>query len=139
MAPHPGSEDMPEAFRQPFPNHIVAHKPNKEIVCCFHTFVFRVAAIEDKYPGGHRAFLNKHQGWCNEHLLVIYQQGKALLKVRDDVDKYDIRKIRDWVQLDEDRVNWSWDMVNFDTRASWLKGRYKKGTVYVQYQRACRA
>ena len=51
-----------------------------------------------------------------------------------DLEKYDIRKIRDWVQLDEDRVNWSWDMFNFDTQAAWLKGRYKKGNIYVCYK-----
>ena len=123
------SEDLGRSFS----DSIVAYSTNKEIVCCFYTFVFRVAAIDEKYPGGHRAFLERHQGWHNEQILAIYQQGDALRKVLSDLDKYDIRKIRDWVQLDEDRVNWSWDMFNFDTQAAWLKGRYKKGNIYVRY------
>ena len=123
------SEDLGRSFS----DSIVAYSTNKEIVCCFYTFVFRVAAIDEKYPGGHRAFLERHQGWHNEQILAIYQQGDALRKVLSDLDKYDIRKIRDCVQLDEDRVNWSWDMFNFDTQAAWLKGRYKKGNIYVRY------
>ena len=129
-------EVISEDLGRPFSDSIVAYSTNKEIVCCFYTFVFRVAAIDEKYPGGHRAFLERHQGWHNEHILAIYQQGDALRRVWRDLDPYDIRKIRDWVQLDEDRVNWSWDMFNFDTQAAWLKGRYKKGNIYVRYKEA---
>ncbi len=129
-------EVIPDDLGRSFSDGIVAYSTNKEIVCCFYTFVFRVAAIDEKYPGGHRAFLEIHQGWHNEHILAIYQQGDALRRVWSDLDKYDIRKVRDWVQLDEDRVNWSWDMFNFATQASWLKGRYKKGNIYVRYNEA---
>ncbi len=127
-------EAIPEDLGRPFSDSIVAYGTNKEIVCCFYTLVFRVAAIDEKYPGRHRAFLERHQGWHNERILAIYQQGDALRRVWSDLDKYDIRQTRDWVQLDEDRVNWSWDMFNFDTQAAWLKGRYKKGNIYVRYK-----
>jgi hypothetical protein len=134
MVLYAGPEVIPGDLERSFSDSIVAFGTNNELVCCFYTFVFRVAAIDEKYPGGHRAFLERHQGWHNEHILAIYQQGDALRRVWRDLDKFDIRKIRDWVQLDEDRVNWSWDMFNFDTQAAWLKGRYKKGNIYVRYK-----
>ncbi len=124
---------IPENLKRPFSDSIVAYRANKEIVCCFYALVSRLSAIDAKYPGGHRAFLERHQGWHNEHIMVIYQQGDVLRGVWNDFDRYGIQKIRDWVQLDEDSVTWSWDMFNFDTQASWLKGRYKKGNVYVRY------
>jgi hypothetical protein len=133
MVAYARPEVLPEDLGQSFSDSIVAYRANREIACCFYSFVFRVTAIDEKYPGGHRAFLERHQGWHNEHILAIYQQGDALARVWRDLDQYQIRKIQDWVQLDEDRVKWSWDMFSFDTQAAWLKGRYKKGTVYVRY------
>src|SRR5210317_78902 len=92
-------EVISDDLGQSFSGSIVAYSTNKEIVCCFYTFVFRVAALDEKFPGGHRAFLERHQGWHNEQILAIYQQGDALRKDLSDLDKYDIQKIRDWVQL----------------------------------------
>ena len=129
--PRPGI--TPNDLKPSFSDHIVAYRANREIVCCFYALVFKLVAINEKYPGGHRAFLEKYQGWHNEHILVVYQQGDALQEIWNDLDRYRLRKIRDWVQIDEDRVTWSWDMFNFDTQADWLKGRYKKGNVYVRY------
>ncbi len=133
MEPYSRPGAISENLKRSFSDSIVAYRANKEIVCCFYALVCRLSAIDEKYPGGHRAFLEKHQGWHNEHIMVIYQQGDALQGVWNDFNKYGIRKISDWVQLDEDSVTWSWDMFNFDTQASWLKGRYKKGNVYVRY------
>ncbi|MCP3951313.1 MAG: hypothetical protein GY697_03725 [Desulfobacterales bacterium] len=135
MESYPGLVGIPKDSRRSFPDTAFAFRANAEIVCCFYTLVCRVAAIDKKFPGGHRAFLERHQGWHNEHIMAIYQQGDALRWVRNDLDKYDIRKLRDWVQLDEDNVDWSWDMFKFDTQAAWLKGRYKKGNIYVRYCR----
>ncbi len=133
MGPYPGSEAVPEDSGRSFLDNVAIDRANMEIVCCFNTLVCRVTAIDAKYPGGHKAFLEKHQGWQNDHIMVVHRRGDALRQARNDLEKYGIQKTRDWVQLDEDRVIWSWDMFSFDTRASWLKGRYRKGDIYVRY------
>ena len=122
-----------DAFNRSFSDSLVDYSPGNELVCCFYTLVCRVAALDRKYPGGHLAFLINHQGWSNEHLLAVFHMGSAIRKITGELEEYGLREVLDWVQLDEDDVTWSWNMFNFETPAPWLKGRYKKGNIYVRY------
>lgn len=122
-----------KGFDPSFSDNITAGNPNNEIVCCFYTLVIRVDVLDEKYPGGHLAFLLAHQGWSNEHLLAVFLMGAARKKTLKDLERYHLTEVQDWVYLDEDDVNWSWNMFSFETRAPWLKGRYKKGNIYVRY------
>ena len=133
MESYPSPEVIPEDSRRSLSDSLVANRTNKEIVCCFYSLVFRVDSLDEKYPGGHMAFLMTHQGWSNEHLLTVFPVGAARQKVFRGLERYGLTEVLDWVQLDEDDVTWSWNMFNFKTEASWLKGRYKKGNIYVQY------
>jgi len=130
METHPISQ----GFNRSYSDSIVDYGKANEIVCCFYTLIFRVEALEEKYPGGHMAFLLAHQGWSNEQLLAVFHMGPAQQKVRQDIERYGLTENQDWIYLVEDDVSWSWNMFNFETEASWLKGRYKKGNLYVRYQ-----
>ena len=122
-----------EGLNRSFSDSIVDYNPNSELVCCFYTLVFRVDALEEKYPGGHMAFLLAHQGWSNADLLAVFQMGTERRKIFHDLERHHLKEELDWVQLKEDDVTWSWNMFNFETQAAWLKGRYKKGNIYVRY------
>ena len=135
MESYPSSGGISKELPRSLSDSIVAYRTKKEIVCCFHTLVFRIAALDEKYPGGHRAFLEGHQVWHNEHIMAVFYSGDARRRVLRDLGRFNLLEGPDWVQLDEDSVNWSWDMFKFDTQASWLKGRYKKGSIYIRYQR----
>ena len=79
------------------------------------------------------AFLLNHQGWSNEDLLAVFNMGADRQKIFKDLERFALKEDLDWVQLNEDDVTWSWNMFNFETQASWLKGRYKKGNIFVRY------
>jgi hypothetical protein len=59
--------------------------------------------------------------------------GPERQKVIKDLKQCGLVEVVDWIHLDEDDVSWSWNMFNFETKASWLKGRYKKGNIFVRY------
>lgn len=127
------TRSIANGFNRSFSDSTVSYSPTDEIVCCFYTLVIRVDALDEKYPGGHMAFLLAHQGWSNENLLAVFQMGTALRKILKDLEQYKLIEVVDWVHLDEDDVTWSWNMFSFETEAAWLKGRYKKGNIYVRY------
>jgi hypothetical protein len=129
METHPISQ----GFNRSYSDSIVDYNANSEIVCCFYTLVIRVDALDEKYPGGHLAFLLNHQGWSNEDLLAVFHMGPERQKVIKDLKQCGLVEVVDWIHLDEDDVSWSWNMFNFETKASWLKGRYKKGNIFVRY------
>jgi hypothetical protein len=135
METYPGTAVIRKNSSRPFSETIKAYNTNDEIVCCFRTVIIAVAALDRKYPGGHQAFLERHQGWCNRHIMAVFQRGAALRKVLQDLKKYGLTNLSDWIHLEEDKIKWSWDMFNFETEAPWLKGRYKKGNLYVRYTR----
>ena len=82
-----------------FADRIAAGNPDNEIVCCFYTLVIRVAALDEKYPGGHMAFLMAHQGWSNEHLLAVFLMGADRRKSIRDLERYHLTEGPDWVYL----------------------------------------
>ena len=122
-----------EGFNRSYTDSAVDYSATNEIVCCFYTLIVRVDALEEKYPGGHMAFLLNHQGWSNEYILAVFNMGATHQKMLKELAKYGLTEVQDWVQLDEDDVTWSWNMFSFETAAPWLKGRYKKGNIYVRY------
>jgi hypothetical protein len=127
---------VPADSRQPRTEGISTYRTNEEIVACFCSIIIKNNALDDSYPGGRWAFLEAHQGWHNEHIMVIYQYGEALHKVRADLNACGLTEGLDWLQIDEDKVYWSRDMFNFETDVAWLTGRYKKGNVYVRYRQS---
>ena len=122
-----------EGFNRSYSDSIVDYSTANEIVCCFYTIVLRVDALDEKYPGGHMAFLLNYEGWNNEYLLAIFDMGTKRQNIFRDLERSGLTEVLDWVQLVEDDVTWSWNMFNFDTQASWLKGRYRKGNLYVRH------
>ncbi len=116
-----------------FPLYI-AFTSHQELNCCFYTLVFRVDALDEKYPGGTRVFLETHQGWCNQDIMAVFHFGDARKRVLADIDRYRLLEDLDYVKLDEDTAVWSWDRCFFDHQGvSWLRARYREGDVLVRF------
>ena len=108
-----------------------AYYSSKEIECCFYTVIIKNKALNKKYPGGSRVFLETHQGWCNEHLMAVFHFGDARKRALRELRMFGLHEGVDWIDLDEDKIVWSWDRCFFDTGVSWLRARYKKGNVFI--------
>lgn len=52
-------------------NLYVVHDCSKELKCSFLTYVVRTDSIDAKFPGGLKAFAEKHGPRCNNDLAVI--------------------------------------------------------------------
>ena len=114
---------------------------NKAIKCAFNTIVIRNESLIEKYPGGTKAFVEKHTPKCNKDLTVSCHMGSDVEDVWNDLIQNGLVKNIDFTSFDtvsysfEFRMSGKEDAIHdivFDV--SWLKGHYTKDGVFVWYE-----
>jgi len=70
-------------------NLYVVHDSSEVVKCSFLTFVVRTKSIDTKFPGGLKAFAEKHGPRCNNDLAVICaMNGNELEPVLQDLQDH---------------------------------------------------
>lgn len=49
----------------------------EEIRCVFYNVIVKMQSLRLKYPGGIKAFMERHTAYCNRHLAVVCSMGSA--------------------------------------------------------------
>ncbi|KJS29365.1 MAG: hypothetical protein VR64_21365 [Desulfatitalea sp. BRH_c12] len=115
----------------------VVHDDSKTIKCVFHTMVVRNAAIAAKFPGGLKAFVEKHRPRCNNGLSVMCSMGfNDLEPLVQDLQAYGFDR-GDAVHFDAASyligAGATGDYHDIEFGIPWLKGECTKDGVFVRH------
>jgi hypothetical protein len=118
----------------------VVHDSAEETRCVFNALVVRNSALNAKYPGGLRAFVEKFGFRCNEKIAVDSFMGGDIDPVIEDLRRCGLIPREEFMFVDAGAY---FLLSSVDTRnpyrpqpvdlgVDWLEGRYHKGGVYVR-------
>ena len=81
-------------------NLYVVFEEDREIACVFHTIVIRNTALAEKYPGGLKAFTEKHLAKCNRDLTVFCDMGSDIGDVWRELVDHGLVPEEDFIAFD---------------------------------------
>ena len=113
---------------------ISEYTSDSEIKCTFITLVIRNQPLEEKYPGGLHAFVEKHASLYNENITSIIAMLDTDIadNVAELIDNGLVNK-HDFVVFDAFPLTPPEDYSEIDIGVSWLKGYWHDGYYLVQF------
>ncbi len=112
-----------------------------ELVCTHHTVIFRNASLEEKYPGGLEAFIDRYSADANDHITVHCVTNAIIGDTIRKLEAMRLARGKDFVAIDTVECE-MWRMIHsdeierpfwFETGADWLRYKHWKGRVLVWY------
>ena len=107
----------------------------RELRCVFYSLIVRIDAVRARYPGGLRAFVDKHHCRANRDLAVIVSMGgdNVLEKAIEDMESNGLEPREDFSVFD---VPWigpeeGLPKGEFLLSVPWLTGRIERGGTMV--------
>jgi hypothetical protein len=120
----------------------VAYTSSPKIRCVFYTIVIRNEALQEKYPGGREAFINRYRAPSNDRITVYCDMGSDIGDVFRDLEECGLVDFEDFTTLDAGESD-MWCCCEpemgerpfpVDTQVEWLKGEYRDGAVWVWFR-----
>ena len=119
----------------------VAYTSSPQLRCVFYTIVIRNEALQEKYPGGREAFINRYKAPSNDRITVYCDMGSDIGDVFRDLEDCGLVDFEDFTTFDAgESAMWCCcepDMGErpfpVDTQVEWLKGEYRDGIVWVWF------
>lgn len=68
--------------------------------CVFNAIVIKNSALNEKYPGGLRAYLDKHGGRCNRMITAESFMGGEINEIFNDLRKHGFKHKLDFLFVD---------------------------------------
>jgi hypothetical protein len=116
----------------------LVHENADRIKCAFYTVVVLNASLAAKYPGGIKAFVERHMLRCNNDLSVSCHMGDDCDEVVEDLLKHGLVRDRDFVFFDAARMLLGAEMMGIDQdtgfETPWLVVECTKDGVYVRFR-----
>jgi hypothetical protein len=120
----------------------VAYTSSPQLRCVFYTIVIRNEALQEKYPGGREAFINRYKAPSNDRITVYCDMGSDIGDVFRDLEECGMEDFEDFTTLDAGESDlWCCCKPEMrkrpfpvDTQVVWLKGEYRDGTVWVWFR-----
>ena len=112
---------------------------NEKMRCVFNSVVIKNEALNRKYKGGLRAFIEKHGDYANNDITVFNSMGDEVDDVVKDLFYNGLIHKEDFVFVDAGgfsmyvALNKKDYPQNYDIGVDWLKGRYADGGIWVWY------
>lgn len=120
---------------------IFTFEATKKLKCCsFYNFIAKNSSLEKRYPGGFKAFAQKHFGVCNKKLTMIADMGSGIGSYIDELEDKGLKFGEDFTLVDAFAyVGFSEPGENdspraIDTGAEWLGGECFNRKCYIWYE-----
>jgi hypothetical protein len=120
----------------------VVYDGKDTIKCAFFTIVIRNEALTEKYPGGIKAFIEKHGAKCNNEIAVTCHMGDGANDVLNDLIGYGFSKVSDFLSFDAASYILEFSMLKSNKghldigfEAPWLKGQCIEDGAVVWYNK----
>jgi hypothetical protein len=119
----------------------VAYTSSPKLRCFFYTIVIRNQSLQEKYPGGRKAFINRYKAPSNDRITVYCDMGSDIGDIFRDLEERGMEDFEDFTTLDAAESD-MWCCCKpemrkqpfpVDTQVGWLKGEYRDGTVWVWF------
>jgi hypothetical protein len=111
-------------------------KANDEIRCVHCNVITRMESLRSKYPGGVKAFTEKHAAHCNRHLAVVCSMGPQDLDgVVKELMDLGFVNLEDYICYSDECIRIGFDLPSqstVDLPVDWLEARElaRGGTVF---------
>jgi hypothetical protein len=102
-----------------------------EIGCLACTLVARVEAVESRWPGGLKAYLERYGGFFNRNLVVQCRMNLDFEEQLVGLAEYGLEIVRDFTLFDAGQYIQTDSESPLELPAAWLAGYYKNGHVMV--------
>ncbi|MBC2734155.1 MAG: hypothetical protein HF981_07345 [Desulfobacteraceae bacterium] len=105
----------------------------------FCTIIVRNQSLQEKYPGGLKAFVHHFNAQHNDRIAVYCDMGSDIGDVLMVLHQCGMKKLKDFTTLDTvDSEMWCCAKPEMrkrpfvvDTQVGWLKGQFWQGNVWV--------
>jgi hypothetical protein len=119
----------------------LVYEDEEELRCVFNAVVIRNSALNAKYPGGLRAYIEKHGGICNRAITVDSFMGGEIDEVVEDLLAHGLEHRKDFVCVDAGGCAIAAGMRGerlfkprpVDLGVEWLEASYYKGGIVVRH------
>ncbi|MBL0713893.1 MAG: hypothetical protein JJV98_09335 [Desulfosarcina sp.] len=123
---------------------ITTRLPNassSELRCTYQTVIIRNESLNQKFPGGLSAFVNRYRAECNDHITVYCHTGSEIGDMFRALEAVGLEHSNDFATLDTIECE-MWRLIHsekvnrpfwFETGADWLQCKHRQGSVWVWY------
>jgi hypothetical protein len=119
----------------------LVYEDEEELRCVFNAVVIRNSALNAKYPGGLRAYIERHGGICNRAITADSFMGGEIDEVVADLLAHGLEHRRDFLCVDAGghavaagvRGERLFKPRPVDLGVDWLEASYHKGGILVRH------
>jgi hypothetical protein len=119
----------------------LVYEDEEELRCVFNAVVIRNSALNAKYPGGLRAYIEKHGGICNRAITADSFMGGEIDEVVEDLLAQGFEHRKDFICVDAGghaiaagvRGERLFKPRPVDLGVEWLEASYYKGGIVVRH------